>query len=373
MTSLNRSAQVGLLLRTKEPGGFAAKRGRSGFAAGRERSGCAAKKEWSGFAAGKEQGQSTAKDRAKLDEGTGVKRDEGAGPTNGAERRAPSGRVERRTGGRSALTVTLDLPHWPPVGEDHDVMPRPRTSDGVTAHLIDALFTGTLRVGARVDLDEWADRLGVSRGAVRDGLTPLERDGLVRVTPNRGVFVAPFDAGTVRESFDLYGLLSALAFRRAATRRPDELLEVLDELDDALASTTDVDEFEQAADRFRGTVASTVAPPHLRALLQSFSGLVPAATRLSIVEAMAEERSALHAEYTAVRDGDAEAAAAAVLDHAVLTAENAIRELRRRGIIDGDPRNLEERAAHLDLVRRIDERATANWNGPTRVFHQLSR
>jgi Transcriptional regulators len=246
-------------------------------------------------------------------------------------------------------------------------MPRPRTSDGVTSYLLDALFTGALRVGTRLDLDELAGRLGVSRSSVRDGLTPLERDGLIRVTPNRGVFVAPFDAGTVRESFDLYGLLSALAFRRAATRRPAELLDVLDELDDALASTTDVDEFEQAADQFRRTVATAAAGPHLRALLQSFAGLVPAATRLSIVEAMAEERSALHAEYTAVRDGDAETAAAAVLDHAVLTAENAIRELRRRGVIEGDPRDLEERAAHLDLVRRIDERATANWNGPTVV------
>ena len=99
-------------------------------------------------------------------------------------------------------------------------MPRARTSDGVTAHLIDALFTGALRVGVRLDLDELATRLGVSRASVRAGLTPLERDGLVRVTHHRGVFVAPFDAGTVREAFDLYGLLSALAFRRAATRRP---------------------------------------------------------------------------------------------------------------------------------------------------------
>jgi DNA-binding GntR family transcriptional regulator len=246
-------------------------------------------------------------------------------------------------------------------------MPRARTSDGVTAHLIDALFTGALRVGVRLDLDELATRLGVSRASVRAGLTPLERDGLVRVTHHRGVFVAPFDAGTVREAFDLYGLLSALAFRRAATRRPAELLGVLSELDEAMASTTDVDEFEQAASRFRRTVAMAAAGPHLRALLRTFGGLVPAATRLSIVEAMAEERSALRAEYAAVCDGDAETAASVVLDHAVLTAENGIRELRRRGVIDGDPTDLDDRAAHLDLVRRIDERAVAHWNGPTWV------
>jgi hypothetical protein len=56
-----------------------------------------------------------------------------------------------------------------------------------------------------------------------------------------------------------------------------------------------------------------------------------------------------------------------VLDHSALTADNAIRELRRRGVIDGDPRDLDDGAAHLDLVRRIDERAVAHWNGPTWV------
>ncbi len=252
-------------------------------------------------------------------------------------------------------------------------MPRPRTSDGVTAHLINAVLDGALRVGDRLDLDELAGRLGTSRTSAREGLVPLERDGLVRVTHHRGVHVAPFDAGTVREAFDLYGLLSALAFRRAATRRPDELMVVLAELDETLAGTTDVDEFDQAAARLRRMVAVAATGPHLRALLRTFSGLIPAATRLSIVEAMAEERDALHAEVVAVMAGDAETAAAAVLDHSVLTAENAIRELRRRGVLDGDPTDLDERAAHLDLVRRIDDRATASWNGPTWVGLSTAR
>jgi DNA-binding GntR family transcriptional regulator len=258
-------------------------------------------------------------------------------------------------------------------GRIDTVTSRPRTSDGVTAFLLDGLFDGSVRVGERLDLDDLAGKLGVSRSSVRDGITPLERDGLVRVTHHKGAFVAPFDAGTIREAFDLFGLLSALAFRRAATRRPPELIAILDEIDDALASTTDVDEFDEEATRFRSTVTIAAAGPHLRAMLGGFTGLVPAATRLSIVDAMAEERSALHAEYSAICDGDGETAATVVLDHSSLTADNAIRELRRRGVIDGDPRDLDERADHLDLVRRIDERAIANWNGPTLVGLQIIR
>src|SRR5262249_322137 len=72
------------------------------------------------------------------------------------------------------------------------------------------------------------------------------------------------------------------------------------ELDDDLASTTDVDEFEQLAARFHHTVAVAAAGPHLHALLRSFSGLVPAATRLSIVAAMPNRRPPLHPHYQPV-------------------------------------------------------------------------
>jgi DNA-binding GntR family transcriptional regulator len=246
-------------------------------------------------------------------------------------------------------------------------MPRVRTSEGVTTHLVEAIFAGSLRVGDRLDLDDLAARLGTSRTSAREGMVPLERDGLVRVTHHRGAFVAPFDAGTVREAFDLYGLLSALAFRRAARRPSPELVAQLGELDDTLASTTDVEEFEQASLRFRRTVAAAAAGGHLRAMLRGFTGVVPAGTRLSIMDAMAEERAALHAECSAVCEANAQTAAAVVLDHSALTADNAIRELRRRGVVDGDPSDLDDGAAHLDLVRRIDERAIAHWNGPTWV------
>ena len=237
-------------------------------------------------------------------------------------------------------------------------MPRPRTSDGVTAYLIERILEGALPPGTRLDLDALAARLGVSRASAREGLSPLERDGLVRVTHHRGVFVAPIDARTIREAFDLYGLLCALAARRAAARRTDDLLASLAEIDEALASTTDVDEFERACAQLRRVIAVAGAGPHLRALLRSFGGLVPAATRLSIVEAMAEERAALRTLFLAVGAGDASAAAAAALDHSILTADNAIRELRRRGVIDGPAEDLDERAVHLDLIRRIDDRGT---------------
>ncbi len=238
------------------------------------------------------------------------------------------------------------------------VTARTKTSDAVATYVLGLLFEGTLHGGDRVDLHALATSLGVGRVAIRNGLKHLERDGLVRVLHHRGAFVARFDAATIRDAFNVYGLLGALAVRRAATSPSAEMLERLGRLDEALGTCVEVDEFDRLSRDFRRAVLAAAAGPRIRALHATFTGLVPAATRLSIVDAMAEERLALHAEFEAVRAGDPDAATVATLDHVALTADNAIRELRRRGVIDGDHNDLDDRRAHLDLLRRIDDLAS---------------
>jgi DNA-binding GntR family transcriptional regulator len=232
---------------------------------------------------------------------------------------------------------------------------RVKTSEAVAAYLLGQLFDGTLRGGDRIDLDEVAVRLGVSRVPVREGLAQLERDGLVRLPHYRGAYVAPFDAATIREAFDLYGLLSALTNRRAAVRADAGMLETLTKLDEELARCSDVEDYERVAREFRRVVNLAGGGPHLRALLRSFHGLVPAAARFSIVDEMDAERAALRTEFEALRSGDADAAATAALDHLALTADNAIRALRRRGVLAD-----EDAAAPAPdgaaLLRLLDER-----------------
>jgi DNA-binding GntR family transcriptional regulator len=210
---------------------------------------------------------------------------------------------------------------------------RQKTSEAVAGYILGLLFDGTLRGGDRIDLDEVAQALGVSRVPVREGLAQLERDGLVQLPHYRGAFVTAFDADTIREAFDLYGLLSALTNRRAAVRADAGMLETLSKLDEVLAGCTDVDEFERVAREFRRVVNLAAAGPHLRALLRTFNGLVPAAARFSIEDALPAERSVLRREFEALRSGDPDAAAAAALAHLALPADNAVRALQRRGVL----------------------------------------
>jgi DNA-binding GntR family transcriptional regulator len=234
---------------------------------------------------------------------------------------------------------------------------RAKTSEAVADHILGLLFDGTLRTGDRIDLDEIAEALGVSRVPVREGLMHLERDGLVRLPHYRGAFVAAFDAATIREAFDLYGLLSALTSRRAAARGEPEVLETLSKLDESLSRSGDVDDFERLAREFRRVINVAAGGPHLRALLRSFGGLVPAAARFSIEDAMERERAALRHEYEAVASGDPDAAARATLEHILLTADNAVHALHRRGILTADSADSAGTvASHVKLLGMLEDR-----------------
>lgn len=63
------------------------------------------------------------------------------------------------------------------------------TRDRVVEQLRRAITRGDLQPGER--LTEWnvANKLGVSRGPVREGLLQLEREGLILTYPNRGAIV----------------------------------------------------------------------------------------------------------------------------------------------------------------------------------------
>jgi len=216
------------------------------------------------------------------------------------------------------------------------LLKRAKTSEAVADYLLGLLFSGELRSGDRIDLDAVAATLGVSRVPVREGLMQLERDGLVHLPHYRGAFVADFNADTVHEAFELYGLLSALTNQRAAARGDVAVLESLGKLDDALAHCEGVDEFERLAREFRRIVNLSASGNHLRALLRTFSGLVPAAARFAIEDALPAERKALHREYLAIRRSNPDAAGRAAVDHIKLTATNAVRALRRRGVFTNE-------------------------------------
>jgi len=214
---------------------------------------------------------------------------------------------------------------------------RTKTSDAVVDHVIDLLFSGRLRAGDRIDLTAIADDLGVSRAPVREALVVLERDGLVTIPFHKGAFVSRFDAETLHEAFELYGMLSALGSSRVARGQDSGVLAALGRIVAEAGAAASIEEWEQHARAFRRTVNLAVAGSRLRSLLRTFSGLVPAASRLSLPRSVDGERELLQREYDAMLAGDPHDAASAVIEHLALIGDIAVQTLRERGILEPAP------------------------------------
>lgn len=91
---------------------------------------------------------------------------------------------------------------------------RESTPSIVAAHIREAIASGEIAPGSQLGEVEYAARLGVSRGPLREGLQRLTQEGLLVSHRNRGLFVIEMTDERVR---DLY--LARSAVERAAADR----------------------------------------------------------------------------------------------------------------------------------------------------------
>ncbi len=91
-----------------------------------------------------------------------------------------------------------------------------KEKDLVVSHVVNLVLTGKLRSGDRVDRNEIAHELGLSRVPIQEAVVQLEHDGILSTQYHRGAYVERFDESVVREHHELYGLLIGTASARAA-------------------------------------------------------------------------------------------------------------------------------------------------------------
>ncbi|MFL5260566.1 MAG: GntR family transcriptional regulator [Hyphomicrobiales bacterium] len=102
---------------------------------------------------------------------------------------------------------------------------RPRS---LTATVVDRLrqsiVQGDLALGQFLSERQLAEHLGVSKTPVREALTQLKHEGLVRVIPQRGAEVFTLSAREVINMCELRLTLEAAALKLAWQRHPDALV-----------------------------------------------------------------------------------------------------------------------------------------------------
>jgi DNA-binding GntR family transcriptional regulator len=105
--------------------------------------------------------------------------------------------------------------------------------------LKDRILRRQLQPGERISVDDIAQRLGVSRTPVTDGLKRLAVEGLVEIVPRRGTFVSTLTAKDVAELFDVRAVIEQHAAQSVLREgKADEFLRRIEQPMDHMRQAT---------------------------------------------------------------------------------------------------------------------------------------
>jgi DNA-binding GntR family transcriptional regulator len=103
------------------------------------------------------------------------------------------------------------------------------------------ILDGRYALGSRLDQQALAVEYGASIIPVREGLRQLEAEGLVRIAPRRGAYVANVSVSELSEIYRIREVLEQLATRQATERMTNADLTALDDIGRELDSVADTD------------------------------------------------------------------------------------------------------------------------------------
>lgn len=172
----------------------------------------------------------------------------------------------------------------------------------------------------RLDERALGEQLGVSRTPVREAISRLEQEGLVRTVARRGAFVVRKTKDQIIDMIDAWAALESMAARLATSRASDaeiaSLRNKFTNFDDNVEAKAHIDEYSETNIEFHQTIISLGKSPlitemsnqlffHMRAIRASTIKERDRVSRsvidhIRIIEAI-EDRDAYHAEQL-VRD-----------------------------------------------------------------------
>jgi DNA-binding GntR family transcriptional regulator len=143
----------------------------------------------------------------------------------------------------------------------------------VYEYLKNAIGTGEIPSGKRLNETELALKLKVSRTPVREAIRMLESDGLVEAIPRRGVIVRDIDMAEIIEIYMIRQALEVMAFKSAAERiTPEELEKARKCLRDSeiLLAKKKFEEYFRANESFTNIIVEAGRLPKVTQLIASY-------------------------------------------------------------------------------------------------------
>ncbi len=190
----------------------------------------------------------------------------------------------------------------------------------VYAALHDGIVRAEHEPGERLSENELAARFGVSRTPVREALARLREEGLLRVEPQYGSFVAPISETAVRDAQFIREALECASIRRATERfREDDLVELEAKLSgqERARAAADHDAFFALDDEFHHTLCDLSGHTEVWRVSQRAKSHLNRVRRLSLpAPHYLEEMIREHREVVAALERrDADAAERALRHH----------------------------------------------------------
>jgi len=198
-------------------------------------------------------------------------------------------------------------------------------------HIRESIVSGRLGPGAKVDQDQTARQLGISRLPIREALVELAATGFVESIPRRGAFVVTLTIQDIEDHFEVISLLFQLTARRAAKHVTDEQLYGLRNLHTTITSAQDTSTQLALTYEFYRAVNRLGTSERLLLTLQFLAFALPNDFYFSTPRWPATETAYRERLLAALETRDARAAARAAQEHFRGCAKVTIDDLRSRG------------------------------------------
>jgi GntR family transcriptional regulator, gluconate operon transcriptional repressor len=216
---------------------------------------------------------------------------------------------------------------------DPGLAPRQALWESIVAALRRAIILCELRPGLHLEEPALAEKFGVSRIPVREALTRLSHEGLVRLEPRRGAFVVGVTESEIHDIYEMRRLIEGHAIRSATENASAPGLAQLraeaDEFREAVENNA-VERYAEPDVRFHRQIVVLGGNRRLVAAWDPIGGLV--ATFLSITNSRYRNLPGSAASHfrmiDMIGDRDADSAAAELQAH-LANGESIMRQAMR--------------------------------------------
>jgi len=191
------------------------------------------------------------------------------------------------------------------------------------------ILEGDIKAGAKLTEAWLSERLGVSRGPIREAFRMLEEAGLVRQEKNRGVFVREIPLEEALEIFDLRAAMDELVGRRLAESITPEQLKTargIVEKMDVAARAGNADAYHVLNLHFHDVLVEFAGNRKLAVMYRKLVKELALYRRrnLSDQDALPHSAAEHRAILKAIASGDAEHAGHAMYDHVIESRQRAL-------------------------------------------------